>query len=149
MDRADRWLARRGKKAGTKSQRKAAQLKKNATASYSDRKRVLAELGFDSYLAYLESDLWKQIRGRVLDYPRTLCRCRRVATQVHHARYDARTMRGDDLSALMPVCRDCHGRGSVTKGGVVRSAEDATKVIRKIATSKRRRENRAKRKREG
>lgn len=61
------------------------------------------------YPAYLESELWKDIRERVLQAANHLCMgCGKKAKEVHHRDYRPRILRGEDLSLLVPLCRKCH-----------------------------------------
>lgn len=76
--------------------------------SYRERNRVLKSMGFSSYQAYLDSDLWKTIRDKVLvDDARCVC-CGVLATQVHHEKYRKKDLEGRCLSFLHPVCGRCH-----------------------------------------
>jgi len=68
--------------------------------------RVARELGFWCYRDYLKSDLWAEIRGRIL--PTSCYKCGANADQVHHTRYTAENMRGDNEGGLRPVCIPCH-----------------------------------------
>ena len=78
--------------------------------SYETRNMILKDLGFADYPAYLESDLWKDIRARVAkrdDYVCQLCKTSR-GTQCHHVGYTVRSLNGEDTSSIMCVCRPCH-----------------------------------------
>lgn len=77
---------------------------------YVYRNDNLRALGFNSYRAYLRSDLWLAIKRRVLDRDEHRCvRCRwRKKLQVHHRAYDPATLRGDSIDALTTVCNRCH-----------------------------------------
>lgn len=73
------------------------------------RKQSLLEMGFTSYRQYLDSDLWKGIRERVLKRDRGCCRrCGGHATQVHHTHYWREVLEGRDDSYLVAICRGCH-----------------------------------------
>jgi 5-methylcytosine-specific restriction endonuclease McrA len=64
-----------------------------------------------NYEAYLESDLWTDIRSRVLDAAGHRCACcPSKATQVHHRDYRPRVLSGEDLTPLVPICKRCHRR---------------------------------------
>lgn len=86
---------------------------------YEARELVVASLGFLSYKAYLGSKLWKDIRQRVLATTEGKCKyCGRIATQVHHSSYDKKTMIGERITDLHPVCITCHENGEYfAKGG--------------------------------
>lgn len=77
--------------------------------SYASRAVVLKKLGFDNYKSYLQSPLWSSIRERVFaSKGRRCCLCFKPGNQVHHIRYDERTMRGESLKKLRVLCGDCH-----------------------------------------
>ena len=80
---------------------------------YVRRNNRLRSLGFDSYPAYLSSSLWYAIRRRVLERDHCICRSCKVAaaTQVHHADYEVKTLRGETIERLFSVCEGCHHRG--------------------------------------
>lgn len=76
---------------------------------YSARDRRLRLLGFASYQQYLQSDLWKSIRGRVLAKQPECRICRlRKATEIHHRSYKTEYLTGEKTSQLIPICRSCH-----------------------------------------
>jgi hypothetical protein len=85
---------------------------------YRYRNDNLRQLGFESYRAYLDSPLWKNIRVRVLERAQQTCeRCRKnPARQVHHRAYDPTTLRGDSIDALTATCGGCHRHAERTKG---------------------------------
>jgi hypothetical protein len=61
------------------------------------------------YDEYLKSDLWHQIRKRVLVAAKHQCTvCSNSATQVHHRDYRPRVLRGEDDSPLAALCKRCH-----------------------------------------
>ncbi len=77
---------------------------------YRERNRNLHAMGYSSYAEYLQSDLWKGIRSRVL-LPDTKCYiCDRLATQLHHTAYRKCDLEGRDLRRLIPLCHPCHER---------------------------------------
>lgn len=74
-----------------------------------DRESILRRLGFGSYEIYLQSDLWKRIRAAVFaEYGWRCVRCGCEAHEIHHKGYGERTMTGESLSALVPICGECH-----------------------------------------
>ena len=76
---------------------------------YDRRDRILNEMGFASYAAYLQSALWKEIRRDVRLWGMKCPICTgRKATQVHHIDYTPENLAGVDLHLLMPICRQCH-----------------------------------------
>lgn len=76
---------------------------------YECRDRVAIRLGYKGYPAYRASNRWKKTRRGVFALDAGLCRvCSKTATEVHHDRYDLKTMAGADYSHLHSVCRPCH-----------------------------------------
>jgi len=78
-----------------------------------DKARIiwLAFLGFKSYREYLSSDLWGEIRRRVLARDDHTCRiCNDPATQVHHNSYSLDALSGNLIDQLFSLCRPCHHR---------------------------------------
>jgi hypothetical protein len=70
---------------------------------------LVRALGFSSYAAYLSSDLWARIRKRVLSGGGTKCAvCRGKSIGVHHERYTAANLSGNDYLWLVPICDYCH-----------------------------------------
>ena len=78
--------------------------------TYAERNDFIRSLGFESYAAYLASDLWAGIRRRVLKKSRRcwVCKRRRRAKQVHHERYTEANLKGESLAGLRPICPGCH-----------------------------------------
>lgn len=69
------------------------------------------------YSEYLASDLWKEIRARVLDRDKYLCQaCFEKAEQVHHKNYKDATMQGLCLDGLISLCRKCHVKIELENG---------------------------------
>ena len=76
-----------------------------------EKRRIdaLVQLGFETYEKYIRSEFWRSIRSRVFEAKGKVCvRCRKEAVQVHHARYDMRTLKGESIEHLHPVCFRCH-----------------------------------------
>jgi hypothetical protein len=70
-----------------------------------------SQLGFESYKAYLNSRLWKNIRASILERDkRVCCVCRETfpRMEVHHKSYDLIVLKGLDLEQLMTICSYCH-----------------------------------------
>lgn len=103
--------------------------------SASTRSRVLQSIGFRTYKAYLASPLWLSIRLRVFAVKgRRCCLCGRRAIQVHHRRYDRRTLLGLILTWLEPVCRKCHREIEIKPNGrkrTHRSADRHFKILKR------------------
>jgi hypothetical protein len=71
---------------------------------------ILRIIGFNTYEEYLESDLWKRIQDKVLTNASKICivkGCKHEATEVFCSKYNLETLKGNDLSALTPICFDC------------------------------------------
>mgnify|MGYP003647974523 CR=1 FL=1 len=118
-------------------------------AEYTKRNRILKELGYASYRAYLQSPLWKRIRTDVMDVCGRKCEmCGKKARQVHHDWYSVQNLKGDTLDGMMGTCGECHkgvefhrdgtkaSPGSVR--GHVRSRQGQPSKKRKKATKRRR-----------
>lgn len=61
------------------------------------------------YQIYLESDLWKHIRARVLARDGGICRmCGSTAQTVHHESYDREVLDGRRDDKLHSLCKLCH-----------------------------------------
>lgn len=74
-------------------------------------KKSLRSLGFETYRAYLVSELWITIRARVMERDEGTCRvCKRPAKHVHHCSYAKPVLAGEDDSALVSLCFGCHQR---------------------------------------
>ena len=84
---------------------------------YTERNKNLLALGFRSYAEYLNSEMWKIIRGLAFEKHGTSCvSCEKRATQLHHSSYDMKTLAGADLSHLHPVCKQCHEAAEIVDG---------------------------------
>lgn len=78
---------------------------------YADRDRWLKKMGYPSYTAYLDSELWQSIRAKVLERDKGLCRvCDKPARSVHHDDYSPNVLRGKFLKPLYSLCHGCHRR---------------------------------------
>ncbi len=75
---------------------------------YSNRNTVLLSLGFQDYKAYLESEVWKEIRSKKLSRYRNCLLCECPAFEVHHMSYDLETLLGKRPFRLVQLCRTCH-----------------------------------------
>lgn len=84
---------------------------------YEIRDRNLLELGYYSYGQYLKSSKWKEIKEKVAPRSKKCVRCGKAAEQIHHGNYDIKTLDGQDMQFLFPVCRRCHRNAEVDKKG--------------------------------
>ena len=94
------------------------------------RTGILKDLGFKSYRDYLRSDLWHEIRARRMCATPVCAKCGKKAQQVHHADYRRATLKGDNPTALICLCRKCHDKAHETVNGRPRySAAMATEWL--------------------
>lgn len=102
---------------------------------YYERSRNLREMGFDSYEAYMASNLWYRIRNSVLLAAKRACvGCGKHATEVHHKNYALATLRGETLTMLAPVCRQCHTKIEFD-GTAKRTLEEANRLLSRMTLS--------------
>jgi hypothetical protein len=87
--------------------------------SYAHRSVVLSNLGFASYLHYLNSPMWQFVRQKAFKDKGRVCHCCKdaPATQIHHSRYDIRSMNGSCTHDLWPLCAACHHYGEFWPNG--------------------------------
>jgi 5-methylcytosine-specific restriction endonuclease McrA len=90
-------------------------------------------LHFASYKDYLESELWKAIRDKVLKRDDGLCLvCRCRASEVHHRSYATEVLKGEKLELLMSICRPCH-KAIHFDGAKKRTLGDANRLADELA----------------
>lgn len=66
-------------------------------------------MGFKDYSQYLTSKIWTATRRRVFADKGTQCiGCGIRADVVHHMTYSLATLRGEDITHLVPICNGCH-----------------------------------------
>lgn len=98
---------------------------------YKNRTQNLLELSFYSYQEYLDSDLWNEIRQRVLKFANYKCRCcGKKAECVHHSSYSIAVLKGKNLKKLIALCNDCHKNGEFEKDNS--KTKSIARVNRKI-----------------
>jgi hypothetical protein len=106
--------------------------------THPDRAYVLRDLtirgmGHASYRAYLRSDLWRAIRRRAFKLHGWRCKaCARKTRTLHHLSYSKATMRGDDLTLLVPLCRSCHYKVEFDRKGRKRGMEGALSAYNRL-----------------
>lgn len=94
---------------GNKNNRRKPSQQQVVMRPYRKRNQKLYALGFRTYQEYLQSDLWKDIRKRVLERDNGACRyCGKRATAVHHSSYTKAALTGTSLDALFAICHTCH-----------------------------------------
>lgn len=100
--------------------------------AYSDRNRLVVELGYENYNDYLSSPLWAGIRTRVLAHLNPICRlCGKAGKQIHHLNYSRDTLLGKKLDGMIVLCYRCHRKCEYKGGNVKRSLADTTAYTRK------------------
>jgi hypothetical protein len=96
----------------------------------------LKKLAINSYRdEYLESEIWRSIRQRVLSLDGGKCcvpRCTAVATEVHHNVYSLEVLAGKDLSQLVSLCHRHHTSIEFDKHLGKRDLEGARKALRRL-----------------
>lgn len=76
---------------------------------YSDRNWNLKALGFSNYREYLQSQLWYDIKSRILKRDSYRCRlCRNKGLIPHHNSYSLDSLAGKNIDDIVTVCKKCH-----------------------------------------
>jgi len=97
---------------------------------YSDRNAILASMGYGSYGEYLDSKLWRRIRGRVLARDKGMCCvCRDKAKHVHHTSYSREVLEGKSIRHLRSLCATCHEIGEFDSSGRKVSLREANERL--------------------
>jgi len=94
-----------------RQKRKSILAKYEGKSGYKLRDTILKDMGFFSYKEYLSSDLWQNIRSKILHIYEYKCHCcYKKANQVHHQWYNPENLSGEKIyeNGLMALCRDCH-----------------------------------------
>lgn len=101
--------------------------------TYADRDRILHDMGYPSYGAYMEGDVWEDVRHRGWEaHGRRCVGCQRGAFALHHVKYDRATLEGSSLDGLAPLCRSCHYRVEFTKEGHKRNLADTVLAFARL-----------------
>jgi len=113
---------------------------------YVDRSLVLKKIGYSGYADYLKSVAWEGIRYQVLiSAPTCSARCGKLATEIHHEKYNRATLEGKTLKYLHPVCRKCHERIEFDpETGKKLTPRQATKRLFELASEKKKTRRNAK-----
>lgn len=83
--------------------------KKEGANHYKVRSAALLTLGFENYKGYLKSNLWAEIKSRIMSKSNGKCACcGESAYTVHHVTYSVAVLAGKEDSQLIPVCKSCH-----------------------------------------
>jgi len=130
------------------SRRAAEQRRSRSWGAYDRRNQALAEMGFPSYAAYLESELWRKIRLRVLR--RDFFRCRFCGGKprkvcAHHGDYERDTLEGLRLSGIYTACYRCHEELEFSARGGKLPPKTVRKKTRRLAKDQAFRERMAER----
>jgi 5-methylcytosine-specific restriction endonuclease McrA len=107
--------------------------------SYAERQEFLHRLSFADYRAYLRSELWSSIRGRVFARRGRrcwICHRKGKATQVHHLHYTADNLSGASTSGMRPVCAICHHEIEVDEDGRKRTAKATRRQTQRLRKSR-------------
>lgn len=105
---------------------------------FKKRKYWMKKLGFGTYKNYLKSDVWKDIRKKVLIKRKFKCYfCKGKATEVHHLRYTRPVLLGKKhfYGGLVATCSPCHKKISL-KAKLLKIHEDHAYQIFNIETSR-------------
>lgn len=105
----------------------------NRGKSFMSRNLLIQKLGFASYSAYLDSDLWKGIRERVLARDRGICQvCKGPGSQAHHRVYALVGLLGKRIENIVTICRACHQLVEFANDGSKRSVRSARAAYRRL-----------------
>lgn len=86
--------------------------------NWNEQKKLLKELGYDSYRDYLSGIIWANIHDKVFEVKGKKCViCNRDGTVIHHRCYTESVIRGTDIAPLEILCWDCHNRIEYDKYG--------------------------------
>ena len=103
--------------------------------SYFHRNEILKSLGFESYAAYIKSQLWRRIRQRVGNHAHIQCfACGGKAYCVHHIEYSLETLTGRNPCGLVPLCDPCHTSIEFDPSGTKVSVADAARRLRSLCS---------------
>lgn len=115
---------------------------------YQQRDEVLLDLGFESYKAYLASDLWIGIRRIVMEENPNCAICLRKSTQVHHMSYVRDVLVGTNRTELKAVCFGCHRKIEFYANGRKRpfgeTRHQFSRLLKKAEKQRKRAEKRGK-----
>lgn len=105
--------------------------------AYRERNRLLRQMGFPTYADYLKSLLYQKIRQRALDLHGYHCEvCGALADELHHSDYSEETLKGANLSGLVPLCEADHKTVEMTRSGKKRSLEEANRTLEAMLLKK-------------
>lgn len=100
---------------------------------YRQRNETLRRLGLGDYRSYLDSELWRSIRTRVMKRDRfKCCVCRSKFYCVHHHDYDPATLLGKSIDRLFSLCEEHHRSVEFRPNGGKRSFVEVRSELRKL-----------------
>lgn len=104
---------------------------------YGGRNEILARMGFSTYRDYLASRLYRSIRERAFrEYGHACEVCGLYANQLHHSDYDEDTLKGLNISGLVPLCEFHHEFIEITRSGKKRTLKDANRLLEILCRKK-------------
>lgn len=90
----------------------------------------LKMLGFSSYQQYLKSPLWQAVKCKVFAVNGKECLlCNNPASTVHHRKYTALTLIGEQLNYLSPICNSCHKMIEFDTDGSKLASDDVEEYV--------------------
>lgn len=102
--------------------------------SYQQRDEVLLKFGFKSYMAYLDSDVWRKKRRGV--YSRQGAKClvcgaagKDAKLSIHHRVYSEDVLLGNCYDWMVVICRVCHEKVEITPKGKKRKFEEVDAAL--------------------
>jgi hypothetical protein len=96
--------------------------------------KVLKTLGFKSYVEYFKSEMYFNIKRRVLEtYTKCAC-CDSQSTQVHFSNHKLSVLTGKVLHKIVPLCGKCY-RLMWYEGDTKRTAKEAFNVSQRMLSS--------------
>lgn len=100
---------------------------------YRQRNETLRRLGLGDYRNYLDSELWKSIRARVMKRDRfKCCVCRNKFHCVHHHDYDPATLLGKSIDRLFSLCEEHHKAVEFSENGRKRKFAEVREELRRL-----------------
>jgi hypothetical protein len=99
-------------------------------STYQSRDDILLRLGFVSYKAYLDSDLWRSIRERAFRVHGHACKmCGEPTHILHHKNYEWEVLSGKTVKGLVPLCKSCHYKIEFDIRGHKRSLDKVNNLL--------------------
>ena len=92
--------------------------------SYKERNKMLKELGYNSYDDYRASITWTRIKGKILGIDTKCAICDKPNCVTHHRSYSKEVLLGEDMTQLIPLCRECHKDVEFFKDGSKRMMDE-------------------------